>query len=595
MATHRYAIRVSCICFILVGLIGTYFVPEVLVNLFHKMESLPALFVNRQSRMMRTPLRSANIIYYPGSRSFNECVLVYGTKTNKCHLDPPSYYFSKYDYVQKRDTYMIDEDKYQNVMSLPYSESNFRNALYPILWLDSVGDVHWNEEAERKMYQLLLDKQFPKLSNSHGYVYEANDYINDCESRHLILLEQWLLGGFLSRVNCLIEQFGQSLYSPSMAVLLPKHFHMGSAMMEDFMHEGILGYYAPMSQCSAYIPRNRLKNISESVSMATEGGNNNKSNYIKIQTFEQLRQVRPSKKYLWLQEQWKFGYEHVPHRRWLFDRMSYKSKAIVHYNSSIDVLTDHTLEHIYHAPNLSFDLDKWHPRNAPVYASTIHLKSNYTITWKDKVFTAFLRYMFTLFFHQFAPRIEISKNLLVRYWSSYLADSKHQSYHQALSSMAVVYARRGDHTREDPFYQRFGHWRNISLFLRTLYDEEKRLNKTFSPIFFLSDDARFASSALEFASKNTSGPDENFARQYLFGRDVIYNIYAPDACRKPFSQFDFDQYLVTVQFIIRHSAIIVTQILSNLGTYLEAIIYAENQLLSTHQTSTRIKYVRDIF
>ena len=34
---------------------------------------------------------------------------------------------------------------------------------------------------------------------------------------------------------------------------------------------------------------------------------------------------------------------------------------------------------------------------------------------------------------------------------------------------------------------------------------------------FLSDDSRFVDSALEFASKNTSGPDQSFARQYLAG------------------------------------------------------------------------------
>lgn len=593
MFTHKCVSRTLCMYFILIGLTGTCFMYILLADWSHKTERLPLFYVNLQKGIVQMPFRSSHFIHHRGSRHYNECELVYATKTDKCDIDPMSYYFNKYNNIERSNTYMTQKYVHENVTPLSYSEDYFRNASYPVLWLDAFGDVRWNEAAEHEMYQLLLDKQFPKLSNVH--IHEANDYINDCESRHLILLEQWTHGGFFSRANCLIEQFGQSLYSPFMAVLLPRQFDMGSAGTEDFMHEGILGYYASMSQCSAYIVPHRLKNISESVENLVQGEDNHLSEYIKIETFGQLRQVRSRKRYLWLQDQWKFGYEHVPHRRWLFDRKSRESKTFVHYDSSIDILMEHSLEHIYHAPNLNFNLEKWEPRNAPVLASTTNLSSNYKIIWKDKVFTSFLRYIFTIFFHQFAPRIELSKNLLTRYWSSYLADNKNQPYYQALSSMAVVYIRRGDHTREDPFYQKYGYWRNLSLFLETLYDEEKRLNKTFSSIFILSDDGHVVNSAIEFASKYSSGPDERFARQYLFGRDVIYNINAPQNCRKPLSRFDFDQYVVSIQLIIRHSAIVVTQILSNLGTYLEAILFAQNQLIPNHQTTTRIKYVHDHF
>ena len=592
MTIPLFTLRISHARSLMVGMIGVGLSVQVIVHLYHRDTSVPTAFASLKHWRRQIPIRSANIIYYPGSEHYNECQLIHAAETNKCSIAPMTYYLSKYDYMEKGETYVMNEDMFSNVASLPYSESIFRNTVYPILWLDYVGDVHWNQAAEREMYRLLLDKQFPQLSNSHAYPYKVDDYINDCESRHFILLEQWKWGGFFSRANCLIEQFGQSLYSPLMAVLLPRQFNMGSANIEDFMHEGIIRYYAPMSQCSAYIPRNRLKNISQLGEVPT-GHRENHSNYIEIQTFEQLRQKNPSRKYLWLQDQWKFGYEHVPHRRWLFDRMSNKSKNFVKYDSSIDVLMDHTLEHIYHAPNPKFDLNRWIPRNSPFQESAAHLNGSYTITLKDKIFTSFLRYMFTLFFHQFAPRIELSRALLVRYWSNYLEDSKRQPYHYALSSMAVVYARRGDKKHEDPFYRKYGHWRNISLFLKTLHEEEKGLNKSFSSILFLSDDSRFVDSALEFASKNTSGPDESFARQYLAGRVVIYNVFAPDDCRKPFSRWDFDQYLVTVQLIIRHSRMIATQIRSNLGIYLEAVIYAENQLLPNQQTSTRIKYVKD--
>jgi len=583
--------RVTCMYFILVVIIGTCFVIKLLVNLFLKTGSVPFFYMKLLKMPPKMLLYSSNIVYYPDSRYYNECRLIYTAKTNGCNIDPSLYYFSKYDDSEQIDSLQMNENRHQNGASLTYLEFSFRTAMYPILWLDSFGDVRWNEAAEREMYQLLLHKQFPNPLNSQDYMGKAASFIKDCDSRQLFLLEQWARSGFLSRSNCLIEQFGQSLYSPLMAVLLPKKFDMASAGTEDFMHEGLLGYYAPISQCSAYIPIDRLKNISESLLPVVRNQSGRILQYTIADTFEQLRQEIPSKKYLWLRDQWKFGYEHVPHRRWLFDRDSHRSKTFITYHSPVDVLTDHSSEHIYHTPNLNFDLNAWHPRNQPVYSATVHVDPSYKITWRDRVFTAFLRYMFTLFFHQFAPRIEVSKNLLARYWSSYLADSKHQPYHQALSSMAVVYARRGDYARGDTFYRKFGYWRNISLFLKTLHDEEKRINKNFSSIFFLSDDASFVNSAVKFASTNSSEQDEKFARQYLSGRAVIYNIYAPDSCRIPLSRFDFDQYLVGIQLIIRHSKIIIPQARSNLVTYVEAVRYAQKQLIPDQQTNTYIKYV----
>ncbi|CAF4400602.1 unnamed protein product, partial [Rotaria magnacalcarata] len=70
-----------------------------------------------------------------------------------------------------------DEKKdYSNVIE--YSESKFRSATIPIIWLDEYGDVHWNRAAQYETLYYLLAKQFP------------NDNISTCLTRQLIILEQ---------------------------------------------------------------------------------------------------------------------------------------------------------------------------------------------------------------------------------------------------------------------------------------------------------------------------------------------------------------------------------------------------------------------
>jgi hypothetical protein len=61
---------------------------------------------------------------------------------------------------------------------LKYSESNFRSASFPIIWLDTHGDVHWNRAAQYETLNYLLEKQFPKKN------------ISMCLSEQLFILEQ---------------------------------------------------------------------------------------------------------------------------------------------------------------------------------------------------------------------------------------------------------------------------------------------------------------------------------------------------------------------------------------------------------------------
>jgi hypothetical protein len=70
-------------------------------------------------------------------------------------------------------------------------------------------------------------------------------------------------------------------------------------------------------------------------------------------------------KYIYSGEIWKFGYDHVPHRRWLFDRNRHEIKKILNYNSPIKFLIDHSNEHIYFSNSSLLNLKNWTPRNAP--------------------------------------------------------------------------------------------------------------------------------------------------------------------------------------------------------------------------------------
>ena len=68
-------------------------------------------------------------------------------------------------------------------------------------------------------------------------------------------------------------------------------------------------------------------------------------------------------KYIYSKEIWKFGYEHVPHRRWLFDRNRDETKRIVNYSSPIKLLIDHSNEHIYYYNGSLLDVKNWESRN----------------------------------------------------------------------------------------------------------------------------------------------------------------------------------------------------------------------------------------
>lgn len=287
--------------------------------------------------------------------------------THDFRLYPSSQSDIEYKYIQidneNINSMFFIDDKKQHTKNLDYSkpleysESTFRSASVPIIWLDVHGDIHWNRIAQYEILNYLLEKQFPSNISKTN----LTSIINNCLSRQLIMLEQWSMG-FFSRYHCLIEQFGQTLYSPSMVLLIPRTFVVSRSSRDDFKQEGIIRYFQPMSLCSAYINYPQMESIREMLLTVNIPGKNRKT----IHRIDQLLERDEQKiKYVYSREIWKFGYDHVPHRRWLFDRNRHEIKKILNYNSPISLLINHSNEHIYYYHGPLLNLSSWTSRNLP--------------------------------------------------------------------------------------------------------------------------------------------------------------------------------------------------------------------------------------
>jgi hypothetical protein len=278
-------------------------------------------------------------------------------RTHDFRLYPQSHSAMEYNRIQidniAQSMFLLHEneqDKNINYsLPLKYSETIFRSASFPIIWLDNEGDVHWNHAAQYELLNYLLEKQFP------------NDDISTCLSQQLFILEQWSMG-FFSRHHCLIEHFGQTLYSPSMVLLSPRRFQVSSSSTEDFQSDGILRYYQSISLCSSHLNHPELKTLRDRLRSI---GHRSSDTKIITNVHQLLERDESTVKYKYSRDIWKFGYDHVPHRRWLFDRNRKEIKNILNYHSSIKLFIDHSNEHIYYDNNTSFDLTKWVPRNSP--------------------------------------------------------------------------------------------------------------------------------------------------------------------------------------------------------------------------------------
>jgi hypothetical protein len=433
------------------------------------------------------------------------------------------------------------------------------------------------------MINYLTKKQYPNLDEIGNSSLMKSEILKTCRAQSIFVLNQhW--SGFFSRVLCFIAQFGQTLYSPRIGVLRGSRFSGDRGNTDDFLGQGILRYFLPISICSAYVYHPEMSDLKTLIEAAP--------NSINIGRSQDLYENRNNQdnRVLFSSEFWKMDYHHVPIRKWLFDR----KKSDVSYDSSVDILCDHSDEHIYAPKNeKNVSIGDWINTNKPDAFSSDLLpnKGNYKLTWQDHVFGAFLRYMFVLYFgSRNAPRVEMGVRVLTAYWSSYLID-KHSipANTNVFDKLAGLYIRRGDKSNEDSFWFKHNHWRNLSYYVKGIVDEEERRHVPFKYVFVMTDDASVMNSLRDYANPNSKGTDELYAREHLRGKDILFNILAPQDCFDPFRRIGFDQFLVSMRFLIEHSAFTIGHTDSNVFRFFREVVYAQKQHRPDVQTFTHVR------
>ena len=471
---------------------------------------------------------------------------------------------------------------------LAYDETAFRGTNVPLLWLDNYHDVRWNRAAEYSMLSYLAHKQFPLNRSSTNSSFNQQQITAACRKDSLFLLRQNQLSGFCSRVLCFVAQFGQTLHTPRIGVLKGAGFGDSHRAIDDFLGEGILRYFLPISLCSAYANHPNMSELQTNVKNSQDARHISRSYELHKYATEKKDQAFHSDEF------WKMDYHHVPIRKWLFDR----TETSVAYDSPISVLTDHSNEHIY-APGNAKDVEigDWINRNKPDAFSSDLLPNNgeYQLTWQDYVFGSFLRYMFVrYFFSQNAPRIEYGSRILAEHWRSYLIDKYSRTMgSDVFAHLAGLHIRRGDKTNEDSFWHKHHRWRNLSYYVKGVVDEEQRRNINLTFIFVVTDDKHVLSSLQDYANPSSTGNDEPYAREHLRGREILYNVLAPIGCAEPFRRIEFDQFLVSIRFLVENAAITIGHNDSNVFRLLREITYSRRQHQPGVQTITYTRAAPD--
>lgn len=431
----------------------------------------------------------------------------------------------------------------------------------------------------------LTQKQFPNVHSYNHATFDEQFLLKTCRLRTIFGLEQhW--SGFFSRVLCFIAQFGQTLHTQRIGMLGGKKFVRDRGEIDDFLGQGILRYFLPFSICSVYMYHPKMSTLRNIIDESTNRTHIIRSRQLHSHAADQHDRI------LFSSEYWKMDYHHVPIRKWLFDR----KKSTVRYDSSIEMLTNHSDEHIYALGNVP--IDKRIHRNAPDAFPSDLLPNNgsYQLTWKDHAFGTFLRYMFVLFFtSQNTPRIEYATRILAQYWSSFLSDKYHPIKTDPFAHLAGLYIRRGDKSNEDSFWHQHRHWRNLSYYVKGLVDEEKQRNVVFQSIFVMTDDAYVMAALRDYADGKSNGTDEIYARKHLRDRNILYNILAPQACFDPFQRIGFDQFLVSMRFLIDHSTFTVGHTDSNVFRFMREVIYARRQQQEEVQSFSYTRNAPDSF
>ncbi|CAF0922988.1 unnamed protein product [Adineta steineri] len=80
--------------------------------------------------------------------------------------------------------------------------------------------------------------------------------------------------------------------------------------------------------------------------------------------------------------------------------------------------------------------------------------------------------------------------------------------------------------------------------------------------------------------------DELYTREHLRNRNILYNMLAPQICFNPFQRIDFDQFLVSMRFLIDYTV-------SNVFQCFREVIYARRQQPQGIQSYTFAKNAPD--
>jgi hypothetical protein len=127
------------------------------------------------------------------------------------------------------------------------------------------------------------------------------------------------------------------------------------------------------------------------------------------------------------------------------------------------------------------------------------------------------------------------------------------------------------------------------MYVKGLVVREQEKNRTFSSIFIMTSDASVMKSIQDYSDTRSTGTDEPYARKHLRNREILYNIFAPQACFHPFNRIGFEQFLVSLEFIIKYAQFTVSHTDSNVGRYLEEITYSRHQLDPSVHSDSLVK------
>jgi hypothetical protein len=223
---------------------------------------------------------------------------------------------------------------------------------------------------------------------------------------------------------------------------------------------------------------------------------------------------------------------------------------------------------------------------------------------------SFFWHMLNLWHYRPLPRIQANTAMLRQHWAGLLVDAKYagaganltevrEKYPTAQQHSAAWMVRRGDKAREDPYAHAHGNaFRDISLYAWPLIRRSEQLGRPWSSLFFMSDDPHLLAET-EACARAPKPPQPDWDTEKvprsvghiaratgcrsvvtefaLSGVPLTWNAYAPQSCFNPFNRIGFEQFLVSMHYVLLHSDFLVAHSSSNVGRIMAELLYATRQ------------------